>query len=94
VLSDNLTNNFNIKIFATLAKEAKAFATITHSAFKAYKTYYYKSMWLRGVARGLTSLILEVGVLYIAILLRGQGVLAIGVIVLLQTYVARIINYL
>ncbi|MDR0860457.1 MAG: ABC transporter ATP-binding protein/permease [Candidatus Peribacteria bacterium] len=94
VLSDDITNSFNIKIFASLSREMKTFANITHTTFKAWKTLFYKSMWIWGISRGLTGLILEVGTLYIAILLRGKGVLEIGVIVLLQTYVARIIQYL
>ncbi|GHV25765.1 hypothetical protein FACS1894176_05120 [Bacteroidia bacterium] len=94
VLSDDITNSFNIKIFASLSREMKTFATINHTTFKAWKTCFYKSMRIRGISRGLTGLILEVGTLYIAIVLRGKGALEIGVIVLLQTYVARIIQYL
>jgi ATP-binding cassette subfamily B protein len=37
---------------------------------------------------------MEMGTMYIAINLRGQGLLAVGIIVLLQTYILRIMDYL
>ncbi|MDR2541724.1 MAG: hypothetical protein LBD11_08565 [Candidatus Peribacteria bacterium] len=47
-----------------------------------------------GVSRGLTSLILEIGTIYVALNLRGQGIISIGVIVLLQSYVLQLIDEL
>jgi hypothetical protein len=60
VLSDDITNNFNIKIFASFEKEAKAFAEINHTNVQARKTYFYKMMLVWGVARGVTGIILEI----------------------------------
>ncbi|MDR3168666.1 MAG: ABC transporter ATP-binding protein/permease [Candidatus Peribacteria bacterium] len=94
VLSDDITNNFNIKIFSSLEKETKTFATVNHANAQARKTYFYKMMRVWGVARGLTGLILEIGTIYISLLLRGQGIIEIGVIVLLQTYVLTLIQQL
>lgn len=51
-------------------------------------------MWVWGVARGVTGLLLEIGTIYISLHLRGQGVINIGVIVLLQTYVLTLIQQL
>jgi len=51
ILADNITNNFNIKTFASLARETKKFAATNHANFKARKTYFYKSMRIRGISR-------------------------------------------
>jgi ABC-type multidrug transport system fused ATPase/permease subunit len=93
-LSDDITNNFNIKIFASFTKEAKAFAEVNHANSQARKKYYHKMMWVWGVARGVTGLILEIGTIYVSIRLWGQGSINIGVIVLLQTYVLNLIQQL
>jgi ABC-type multidrug transport system fused ATPase/permease subunit len=93
-LSDDITNSFNIKIFASLAREAKAFGAVNHANSKARKTYYYKMIWVWGFAWGFTGLAMEIGAMYMAITLRGEGVLAVGVIVLLQTYILRIMDFL
>jgi ATP-binding cassette subfamily B protein len=94
VLSDDITNNFNIKIFSSFSREAKAFEEVNHANTKAWKTYFYKMMWVWGISRGLTGLILEIGTMYAALHLRGQGIISIGVIVLLQTYVLTLIEQL
>jgi ATP-binding cassette subfamily B protein len=94
LLSDDITNTFNIKIFSSFFREGKDFANLTNKAMKARRIYYYKSMRIRGIARGLTGLLLEIGTIYIALFLRGQGILSIGIIVLLQTYVLTLIDHL
>jgi len=93
-LSDDITNNLNIKIFSSLTREAKSFAEVNHENTKARKGYYYKMMRVWGISRGLTGLILEVGTIYVALHLRGQGIINIGVIVLLQSYVLNLIMQL
>ncbi|MDR2191025.1 MAG: hypothetical protein LBP53_07895 [Candidatus Peribacteria bacterium] len=42
VLSDDITNNFNIKIFASLTREAKNFGKVNNANAQARKKYYYK----------------------------------------------------
>lgn len=93
LLSDDITNNFNIKIFSSLKREEKDFGKINYDTARARKVQYYRMMWIWGISR-LFAIGLEVGTIYTAILLRGQGAIEIGVIVLLQTYVLRIMDYL
>jgi ABC-type multidrug transport system fused ATPase/permease subunit len=93
-LADDITNNLNIKIFSSFEKEAKAFAEVNHNNTQARKTYFYKMLWVWGVSRGVTGVILEIGTIYVALHLRGQGTINIGVIVLLQTYVLILIKQL
>lgn len=94
LLSDDITNNFNIKIFSSFSRESRTFSNLTHTTAHAWKTYFYKSMRIRWLARGVTGLLLEIGTIYIALLLRGEGTVSIGIIVLLQTYVLTVITYL
>jgi ATP-binding cassette subfamily B protein len=69
LLSDDITNNFNIKIFSSLDREKRDFAELAHKNTKAWKTNYYKSMWIWATSRVL-SITLEIGTVYVAIKLR------------------------
>ncbi|MDO4713910.1 MAG: ABC transporter ATP-binding protein [bacterium] len=91
ILSDTISNNQTIKFFASLAREELAFASCVKELADARRTQYFKSMWIWG-ASALFAMFLELGTIYVAIQLWGQGVLEIGVIVLLQTYVLRVID--
>ena len=46
LLSDNITNNFNIKIFSSLSREKKHFSNLAGEAMDARKTQYFKMMWI------------------------------------------------
>jgi ABC-type multidrug transport system fused ATPase/permease subunit len=94
ILSDNITNYLNIKIFSSLKKEATQFAKVNKENATARKKYHYKMTWVWGFARGGAGIVLEIGTIYAAIALRGQGVIAIGIIILLQIYVLRLIRQL
>lgn len=91
VLADTLTNNQTIKFFASLEREELAFASCAKELATARRTQYFKSMWIWWFS-AIFALFLELGTIYIALQLWGQGVIAIGVIVLLQTYVLRVID--
>jgi ATP-binding cassette subfamily B protein len=94
ILSDDITNNLNIKLFSSLKREAETFAKVNHANATARKTYFYKMMRVWGIAWGVTGLALEIGTIYVALHLWGQGIIAVGVIVLLQTYVLNLIQQL
>ena len=93
MLSDDITNHLNIKIFSSLGREKKDFADLAHKNAKARKFHYYRAMWIWAFAR-FFGILLEVGVIFIAIKLRGNGVLELGMIILLQMYVIRIMESL
>ncbi len=86
-------NNHTIKLFATEEKEEKKYEKLNHQAVQARKQQYYRSIWIWGSA-GLVSLILEMGIMYVAIRMRGAGVISLGMIVLLQTYILRVIDFM
>ena len=88
-----IVNNHTIKLFATEEKEEKNYEKLNHQAVQARKQQYYRSIWIWGSA-GLVSLILEMGIMYVAIRMRGAGVISLGMIVLLQTYILRVIDFM
>lgn len=46
LLSDDITNNHTIKIFASQKREEKQYAKLTNTTIQARKTQYFKSMWI------------------------------------------------
>ncbi len=93
LLSDLIVNNYTIKLFATEQREEKQYWKLNHDAASARKIQYYKSIWIRGSA-GFISLLLEIGIMYLAIRMRGSWAISLGMIVLLQTYILRVIDFL
>ncbi len=93
MLSDLIVNNYTIKLFATEQREEKQYWKLNHDAASARKIQYYKSIWIRGSA-GFISLLLEIGIMYLAIRMRGSWAISLGMIVLLQTYILRVIDFL
>jgi len=88
-----IVNNYTIKFFATEKREEKNYGKLNHEAASARKNQYYRSMWIRGSA-GFMSILLEIGIMYFAIRMRGDGLISLGMIVLLQVYILRVIDFL
>ena len=93
LLSDTITNNLTIKLFASLPREQKAFSSLNHDTVQARKLQYYKSMRIWGFS-AFFGLVLEITIMYAAIRLWWIWTFEIGVIVLIQTYVLKIIEEL
>ena len=93
LLSDLVVNNHTIKLFATEQREEKHYWKLNHQVISARKTQYYKSIWIWWSA-ALISILLEMGIMYVAIRMRGAGAISLGIIVLLQTYTLRVIDFL
>ena len=93
LLSDTITNNLTIKLFASLPREQKAFSSLNHATIQARKLQYYKSMRIWGFS-AFFGLVLEIAIMYAAIRLWWMWIFEIGVIVLIQTYVLKIIEEL
>ena len=93
LLSDTITNNLTIKLFASLPREQKAFSSLNHATVQARKLQYYKSMRIWGFS-AFFGLVLEIAIMYAAIRLWWMWIFEIGVIVLIQTYVLKIIEEL
>ena len=93
LLSDLVVNNHTIKLFATEQREEKHYWKLNHQVISARKLQYYKSIWIWGSA-ALISILLEIGIMYVAIRMRSAGAISLGIIVLLQTYTLRVIDFL
>jgi ATP-binding cassette, subfamily B, bacterial len=90
-LADTITNNQNIKLFASFDSEYKTFRRITDQLFALRK-----KAWDIGnifeVFLGLFTMSLEVVMLYLGVKLWQRGVLTIGDFALLQAYIVRILD--
>jgi len=86
VLADTLTNHSNIKLFGALDFEYNTYSEVLEdSRVKSVKTWWIES----GIdaIQGLFMLVLEFAILYIAVKMWGRGLLSVGGIVLIQSYV-------
>jgi ATP-binding cassette subfamily B protein len=90
-LSDAITNNFNIKIFASAEREYQLLEDLVEKRRKITRTKWFRAMIIR-TTTGLLTIILEICIFFFAIQFRKEGVLSIGVFVLLQIYLFRTID--
>jgi len=90
-LADAITNNMNIKIFASLDREYQIFDGIVSTRRKVTRTKRFRAMLIR-TTTGLFTTGLEFLMFYFAITFRGKGVISIGFFVLLQIYIFRIMD--
>ena len=93
LLSDLIINNYTIKLFASEEKEERKYAKLNYDTAHARKIQYHKSIWIWGSSAAIW-IILEVGIMYLAIRMWGNGTISLGMIVLLQTYILRLIDFL
>lgn len=91
LLSDTITNNFNIKTFASLKREIKIFDEIVTLWRNKSKIKRYRWMLIWGIT-WLMMVWLEFVIFYFAIKLRDKNMITIWVFVLLQLYIFRIID--
>ena len=92
-LADSITNNINIKLFTNYKKEDGKFFDVTNEQFKLRK----KSWDLGSIGdliQGLSMMILEFLVIFLAVRAWSRGELQIGDIVLLQVYLLRVTDKL
>ncbi len=84
-LADSLTNFLNAKIFTRIPHEIKHFGAVSHD--KAQKM---SASWMRSTVihllQGILVVTVQVTMLYGGIRLWQQGVMSVGTIVLIQTY--------
>ena len=93
LLSDLIINNHTIKLFASEKKEEKKYAKLNYDTAHARKIQYHKSIWIWGSSAAIW-IILEIGIMYLAIRMWWNGTISLGIIVLLQTYILRLIDFL
>ena len=93
LLSDLIINNYTIKLFASEKKEERKYAKLNYDTAHARKIQYHKSIWIWGSSAAIW-IILEIGIMYFAIRMWWNGTISLGMIVLLQTYILRLIDFL
>ena len=93
LLSDLIINNHTIKLFASEKKEERKYAKLNYDTVHARKIQYHKSIWIWGSSAAIW-IILEIGIMYLAIRMWWNGTISLGMIVLLQTYILRLIDFL
>ena len=93
VLSDTITNNFNIKAFSSLNREYKSFEWEIIDWSKLQKKRRYRAMLIRTITWVLMAII-EFLVFYIALKSRSLDLITIWFFVLLQMYLLRLMDQL
>lgn len=91
LLSDTIGNALTVKTFAAFQREAQNFAKLNADVTNARTKQYliFNLMWMISLV---ALVFLETGAVRYAITLWGKGSLEIGMIVLVQTYILRIID--
>ncbi|MFA6423950.1 MAG: ABC transporter ATP-binding protein [Candidatus Magasanikbacteria bacterium] len=90
LLADTITNNANVKLFTGYQTEKKSFFE-TVNKFTNLQYFSWKLSSYFDTAQGFLSLILEVGLMYIGILLWQKGLFSVGDFMMIQAYVISVI---
>lgn len=93
ILSDTITNNFNIKIFGSIQKEYSKFNDMINIWTKTTKTKRYRSMLIR-TSTWILMIAIQFIVFYIALKFRSKDILTIWFFVLIQLYLIRLMDQL
>ncbi len=91
LLSDTITNNMNIKTFASLEREYTWFDELVSKRRKITRIKRFRSMIIRTIT-GLFTVLLEFLIFYFTIIFRQQWIVSIGLFVLLQIYIFKILD--
>jgi ATP-binding cassette, subfamily B, bacterial len=90
-LADTITNNQNLKLFASLDSEVRSFRRITDD-LHAIRKKAWDIGGLFEIIQGVLTMLLEFGVMYLGVKLWQRGILTIGDFALLQAYILRIVD--
>lgn len=93
VLSDTITNNFNIKVFSTLKREYNDFETQITFWSKLQKKRWYRAMVIRSFTWVMMWLI-EFVIFYMALKYWSHDMITIWFFVLLQMYFLKLMDQL
>ena len=92
-LADTITNNFNIKIFSNYIFEFKRYAKVIENQFRARKKSADIAVF-GDIFRGISTFALEFILMYTALRFWQRGIITVGDIVLVQTFILRIFDQL
>lgn len=86
ILADTITNNVNVKLFGGYTREIKNFGkAIGEVKSLRWLTWNFSSIYES--IQHLLTIVLEIGIFYIAIQLWRKGILTVGDFVLIQSYI-------
>jgi ATP-binding cassette subfamily B protein len=88
-IADTISNQINLKLFASTKQEFKDFHKTTEKLKKAREKTWYFDTTSSGV-HGFMLVILEVSVMYLAIHYWAQGLITIGEVTLIQVYLVKL----
>lgn len=91
LLADTITNNMNIMTFASLTREYAWFDEVVSMRKKITQTKRFRAM-LIWFTTGIFVTWLEFCIFYFTIVFRKQGIVSIGLFVLLQIYLFKILD--
>lgn len=91
VLSDSISNQATVSLFAAGAHERATLATTLGAWYRATIRSWVADAWVMGV-QGLLALAIELALLAGAVLLWQQGVISVGDFVLVQVYILALID--
>jgi len=89
VLADTITNQLNIKLFTGYNRENKLFKKVNSELQKIRKFAWNLATHFNGF-QAFLMIVLEIGIMYYTINLWSKGVITIGDIVLIQTFLIQI----
>jgi len=92
-LADTITNNLNLKLFTSQAREITGYKKVTHRLFQLRKFSWDLGQFAE-LFQGIAMVVLEFVVIYIAIKYWQRGVLTIGDFALLQAYMGQMFENL
>ncbi|MCX6779175.1 MAG: ABC transporter ATP-binding protein, partial [Candidatus Magasanikbacteria bacterium] len=91
LLADTITNNANIKLLCGTERETAAFADLNEQLRRIRSFVWTMGSIFQGL-QGFLMVTLEIGIFYLAIGLKQQGILTLGDFVLIQTYLIQIFS--
>ncbi|KKS77172.1 MAG: ABC transporter-related protein [Parcubacteria group bacterium GW2011_GWC1_43_11b] len=90
-LADSATNHLNVKLFNGYDQEVANFGASNQDLYKKRKLAW--DIWaIFESFQMLLSIVLEVGIFYVAIMLWRKGILTVGDFALIQVYIVVILN--
>ncbi|MEK7076743.1 MAG: ABC transporter ATP-binding protein, partial [Patescibacteria group bacterium] len=92
-LADGITNNVNVKLFTNYEGEEKRFSGVTQAQFFLRKKSWDIGTW-GDIVQGALMVAVEFAVIYLSVKGWQKGLLGVGDIALLQTYLFRMFDKL
>ncbi|KKP89608.1 MAG: ABC transporter-related protein [Parcubacteria group bacterium GW2011_GWA2_36_10] len=90
VLADTISNHSNVKLFNGYTREKKLFAQVNSEFQKIHQFAWNLGNYFE-TGQAMFMILLEIGVMYYAVLLWQKNILTVGDFVLLQSYLLNII---